>query len=335
LLTPSEDKKEEDGLMKALEQAIANRVSTKVHAQTIIVRVVKTLRKDKMLYFMFLIPLVYLLFFKYWPMYGVVLAFKKFRIDKGILGSPWVGFDHFSKFLSDPYSYKLIRNTVLLRLFYLSVGFPAPIVLALLLNELTHERFKRFVQTASYLPHFLSLVIAMGMVVNFLSARGLINQLIESFGSEPKNWLMLPEWFRTIYIVSGIWQHAGWSSIIYLAALTAINPMLYEAALVDGANRLQRLFHVTIPGIMPTVIIMFILRVGQIMTVGWQKVFLLYTGATYETADVLGTYIYRRGIQGADFGFATAVGLFQAVVGLVFLIASNALARRASETSLW
>jgi putative aldouronate transport system permease protein len=224
---------------------------------------------------------------------------------------------------------------VLLRLFYLSVGFPAPIVLALLLNELTHERFKRFVQTASYLPHFLSLVIAMGMVVNFLSARGLINQLIESFGSEPKNWLMLPEWFRTIYIVSGIWQHAGWSSIIYLAALTAINPMLYEAALVDGANRLQRLFHVTIPGIMPTVIIMFILRVGQIMTVGWQKVFLLYTGATYETADVLGTYIYRRGIQGADFGFATAVGLFQAVVGLVFLIASNALARRASETSLW
>ena len=298
-------------------------------------RIARAWQKDKQLYILFLLPLIFFVLFKYAPMYGVLLAFKKFRVDRGILGSPWVGLDHFRKFLSDPYAYRLIQNTVVLRLYLLAVGFPAPIVLALLLNELTHERFKRFVQSASYIPHFLSLVVAMGMVINFLSTDGLVNQLVEGLGREPKNWLMLSEWFRPIYVLSGIWQHAGWASIIYLAALTAVDPLLYEAALVDGANRFQRLQHITIPGIMPTVIIMFILRVGQIMTVGWQKVLLLYTGATYETADVLGTYIYRRGIQGADFGFATAVGLFQAVVGGVFLIAANALARRMSETSLW
>jgi len=303
--------------------------------KTIVERIVKAYHRDKFLYLMLLIPFLYFLIFHYVPMYGLLMAFKKFRVDKGILGSPWVGFEYFRKFLSDPYSYKLIRNTVLLRLYQLAVGFPAPIILALLLNELPHERFKRFVQTSSYLPHFLSLVVATGMVINFLSTDGLINQVIEALGGEPKNWLMLPQWFRTIYVVSGIWQHAGWSSIIYLAALTAIDPALYEAALVDGANRLQRLLHVTIPGIMPTVVIMFILRVGRIMTVGWQKVLLLYTGATYETADVLGTYIYRRGIERADFGYATAVGLFQAVVGVVFIVATNALARRLSETSLW
>lgn len=298
-------------------------------------RVVTVLWRDRALYVMMVVPLTYLLIMRYWPMYGVLLAFKDFKIAKGILGSPWVGFKHFEKFLTGSYSYTLIRNTVVLRLLQITVGFPAPIVLALLLNELRNERFKRFVQTSSYLPHFISLMVVCGMVSNFLSMDGIFNRFVQLFGIEPRNWLVQPEWFRPIYILSGIWQHAGWASIIYLAALMDIDPTLYEAALVDGASRWQRLIYITIPGIIPTVIVMLLLRLGTIMTIGWQKVLLLYTGATYETADVLGTYIYRRGILGADWAFATAVGVFQSVVGLLFVVGSNALSRRVSETSLW
>jgi len=284
---------------------------------------------------MMLLPAVYFIVFSYIPMYGVTLAFKRFDIGKGILGSPWVGFTYFEEFFRNSYSYKLIYNTVMLRIWHLAFGFPAPIVLALLLNEIRHERFKRLVQTSSYLPHFVSLVVACAMVVSFLSSGGIVNQIVKALGGEPRPWLQMPQYFRPIWLISGIWQDAGWTSVIYLAALTAISPELYEAALVDGANRWQRLRHITIPGIMPTVTIMFLLRVGQLLTIDFQKVLLLYTPATYETADILGTYIYRRGILGADFSFATAVGLFQALVGLVFIVGSNWAAKRLGQAGLW
>jgi len=242
---------------------------------------------------------------------------------------------YFKEFLSNPYSYKLVRNTVILRVYQLFYGLPAPVILALLLNELRNGKFKRFVQTASYLPHFISLVVVCGMIVNFVATDGVVNEIVKFFGGKPFPWLMAPEWFRTIEIVSRIWQGTGWTSIIYLAALTAIGPQLYEAAVIDGANRWQRMIHITIPGIAPTIIIMLLFRMGSLLTVGYQKILLLYTGATYETADVLGTYIYRRGLLGADFSYATAVGVFQSVVGLVFIVGSNWIAKRVSETSLW
>lgn len=300
-----------------------------------LVRLTNALRRDRYLYFIMVLPLAYFVVFQYVPMYGVTLAFKDFDFTKGILNSPWVGLKHLRAFLSNPYSFKLIWNTVALRLWILAIGFPAPIVLALLLNEVRNVGFKRFVQTSSYLPHFISLVVACGMVVTFVASDGPVNRVVEFFGGTRYPWLQRAEWFRPIYVLSGIWQGAGWSSVIYLAALTAINPELYEAAVMDGANRWQRVRYITLPGIAPTVTVMFLLNMGQMLNVGYQKVLLLYTGATYETADVLGTYIYRRGIISADYGFATAVGLFQSLVGLAFIVGSNALAKRLSETSLW
>ena len=301
----------------------------------IVQRITIVLRRDRYLYLMASLPLVYFVVFHYVPMYGITLAFKEFDISKGIAGSPWVGLQYFREFLSNPYSFKLIRNTVLLRLGQLAFGFPCPIILAVLLNELRHERFKRFVQTSSYLPHFISVVVVCGMIVSFLASDGAINAVVKFFGGQPRPWLQFAQWFRPIYIISEIWQQTGWSSVIYLAALTAINPELYEAAVIDGAGRWQRMWHITLPGIAPTVTIMFLLNMGQMLNVGYQKVLLLYSGATYETADVLGTYIYRRGITGADYGFATAVGLFQSLVGLVFVVGSNWVAKRLGDTSLW
>lgn len=298
-------------------------------------RLIRIAIRDRYLYLMMLPPALYFLVFAYIPMYGLTLAFKDFDISKGIMGSPWVGLKYFEEFFRNPYSYKLIYNTIMLRIWHLAFGFPAPIVLALLLNEIRRDWFKRVVQTASYLPHFISLVVVCSMVVSFLSSDGILNQLVKALGGKPQPWLQLPQYFRPIWLISGIWQDAGWASVIYLAALTAISPELYEAAVVDGANRWQRIRHITIPGIMPTVTIMFLLRVGQLLAVDFQKVLLLYTPTTYETADILGTYIYRRGIIGADFSFATAVGLFQALVGLVFIIGSNWLAKKLGQVGLW
>jgi putative aldouronate transport system permease protein len=303
--------------------------------ETIVYRFVRVLNRDKYLYLIFALPFLYFLIFHYVPMYGIVLAFKDFDVSKGILDSPWVGLKHFQEFFSNPYSYKLIWNTVILRLWHLCFGFPMPIILALLLNELTHEKFKRLVQSSTYLPHFISLVVVCGMIVSFLSTDGIVNNIVRFFGGKPFPWIMAPEWFRPIYILSGIWQEAGWTSVIYLAALTAINLELYEAAAIDGANRLQRLIHITVPGILPTIMVMLLLRIGQFLAMDYQKVLLLYTGATYETADILGTYIYRRGILGADFSFATAVGLFQSLVGLIFITITNWISKRTTETSLW
>jgi len=298
-------------------------------------RLVRIFQRDKYLYLMVLLPLAYFVVFHYIPLYGITLAFKDFDISQGIMGSPWVGLKYFEEFFSNPYSWLVIRNTVVLRLWQLAIGFPAPIILALFLNELRTERFKRIVQTSSYLPHFISLVVVSGMVISFLASDGPINNLIKSLGGQTVPWMQRPEYFAPIFTFSGIWQNAGWATVIYLAALTGINPELVEAAVIDGAGRWQRLLHITLPGIAPVVTIMFLLRIGQLLTVDYQMILLLYSPAIYETADVLGTYIYRRGIIGADFSFATAVGLFQAVVGLVFIVGANWIAKRVGGTSLW
>lgn len=311
------------------------RRSSEVPKATFSTRFARTMQRDKYLYLMALLPLSYFILFHYVPLYGLTLAFKDFNIGAGIAGSPWVGFKYFEEFFGNSYSLVLIRNTLVLRLWHLVIGFPAPILLALLLNELRAQRFKRIVQTSSYLPHFISLVVVAGMVINFVAYNGPINRVIEQLGGTAQPWLQLPQWFAPIFTFSGIWQNAGWASVIYLAALTGISQDQVESAVIDGAGRWQRLRHITLPGIAPTVTIMFLLRIGQMLTMDYQMILLLYSPAIYETADVLGTYIYRRGILGADFSYATAVGLFQSGVGFFFIVISNWFAKRFGETSLW
>lgn len=297
--------------------------------------IVKQIKKNRYLYLIMLIPLIYYIIFHYLPMYGVIVAFKDYNIVKGIMASDWVGFKHFQKFITDSYFWKLVRNTLLLNVYGLVWGFPLPIILAILLNELSHNKLKRIIQTVSYLPHFISTVVVCGMVVNFLSTDGLINGIIQAFGGEKIQFLMYPEYFRTIFTSTGIWQSMGWNSIIYLAALTAVDQEVVEAALIDGANRFQRIRHVTIPAIMPTISIMLIMNLGKLMNLGYEKILLLYNGSTYETADVISTYVYRRGILANDLSYATAVGLFQSVVGIILLVSANKISKKLSENSLW
>lgn len=296
---------------------------------------IKRMKKSKYLYVLFSVPLLYYIIFHYLPMYGVLISFQNYNIVKGITGSTWVGFKHFEKFLFDPYFWKLVRNTLLINIYGLIWGFPAPIILAILLNEVKKDKFKKIIQNISYLPHFISTVVVCGMIVNFLSSDGIANQILKMFGGESKQFLMMPEYFRTIFITSGIWESMGWNSIIYLAALTTIDEEIVEAALIDGANRWHRIINITLPSIAPTISIMLIMNLGRLMNLGYEKIMLLYNGSTYETADVISTYVYRRGILGNDFSYATAVGLFQAVIGLILIISANTISRKISETSLW
>ncbi|MEK3725332.1 ABC transporter permease [Paenibacillus sp. FSL H8-0034] len=293
------------------------------------------MKRSRYLYLIFFLPFCYYVCFHYWPMYGIIIAFKDYNIVKGITESPWVGLTHFKKFLNEEYFWKLVRNTLLINIYELFWAFPAPIILALLLNELKSKALKKFAQSVSYLPHFISTVVVCGMIVNFLTLDGLVNQLITWFGLAPIQFLMKPEWFRTIFISSGIWQSIGWGSIIYLAALTAVDEELYDAAKIDGANRWKQLIHITLPEISPTISIMLILNIGRLMSIGYDKIILLYNGSTYETADVISTYVYRRGLLGSDFSYATAVELFQAVIGLVLLVSANRISKRISQTGLW
>lgn len=295
----------------------------------------KRIKKSKYMYLIIAVPMLYYILFHYLPMYGVLVAFKDYNIVKGIFKSPWVGTKYFQKFLFDPYFWKLVRNTLLLNIYGLLWGFPIPIVLALLLNEVRAGKYKRVIQTVSYLPHFISTVVVCGMVVNFLTSDGLINQLVLKFGGERIMFLMEPGWFRTIFTATGIWQSAGWTSIIYLAALTSVDQEVVEAAMIDGANRFQRIKHVTLPAITPTISTMLIMQLGRLMNLGYEKVLLLYNGSTYETADVISTYVYRRGILNNDFSYATAVGLFQSVIGIFLLVTSNTVSKKISDTGLW
>lgn len=316
---------------------VKNRAAPSVATVKLQSKFFKGIRRSAWLYLIFALPFLYYIIFHYAPLYGIVLAFKDFQIMKGIMGSPWAGMKHINKFLFDPYFWILVRNTLLISIYGLIWGFPIPILLAICLNEIRHRKYKKFVQNVSYLPHFISTVVVCGMIVNIMGTDGLFDQLIKLFGAAPQKWLMGPEYFRTIYIASGVWQSAGWTSIIYLAALSMVDPELYDAALIDGANRGQRIWYITLPAIMPTVSILFLMNLGRIMTVGYEKILLLYNGATYETADIISTYVYRRGILQADFSYSTAVGLFQMVISLILIVSSNQISRKISdsETSLW
>ncbi|MDR6879369.1 putative aldouronate transport system permease protein [Bacillus sp. 3255] len=299
------------------------------------ITIMSDLRRNKLLYLMVLPVIAYYVIFDYGPMYGLQIAFKDFSPGAGIWGSPWVGFDHFIEFFQSYYFWRIIRNTLLINVYELIFGFPAPIILALLLNELRKQAFKRIVQTITYLPHFISVVVIVGMLVDFLARDGVVNQLLSLLNVTSKSYLSEPEWFRFIYISSGIWQQVGWGSIIYLAALSAIDPSLYEAAKVDGASRWKQVIHISIPGIMPTIIILFILKMGSMMSVGSEKILLMYNPLTYDTADVISTFVYRKGILEASYSYTTAVGLFNAVIAFTLLIISNNLSKRVSETKLW
>ncbi len=280
-------------------------------------------------------PFAYFVIFNYAPMAGNIMAFQEYSIVKGIWRSPWVGAKYFEQFLLDPYFWKVVRNTLMLNLYSLIFYFPAPIIFAILLNELRSNKFKSLVQTITYIPHFLSTAIIAGMIVNFLSISGLINQLVVHLGGEAKTFLAMPEWFRTIYVSSEVWQGMGWSSIIYLAALASIDPGLYEAATIDGANRWHKIRHISLPGISTVTTILLLLFIGHMMSVGFEKIILLYSGPTYETADVVQTFVYRRGLIDADFSFAAAVGVFQSVISLALIIGANQVAGKMQGARLF
>lgn len=294
------------------------------------------LKRDRTYVLLFAPVLLYYILFKYVPMFGIVISFMDYNLFKGISGSPWVGLKYYRQFFENRDALVIIKNTVLLGGYKLLFGFPAPIILALLLNELRSKLYKRFVQTVSYAPYFLSTVVVSSMMVMFLSpSTGLINRAIGWLGFPAVAFLQKPEWFRTIYVSSEIWQQVGWGSILYLAAMTAIDPQLYEAAKMDGAGRWKQTWHVTLPGIAPAIVIMFILQIGHVLEIGFEKVFLLSNAATYDTSDIISTYVYRTGILQGGFSYATAIDLFMGVIGFLLVYASNQISRRLGDTSLW
>lgn len=296
----------------------------------------KKLKRDRMLILLVLPVVIHYLVFIYYPMYGNIIAFKKYSPVLGIAGSRWVGFRYFIQFFKSPYFFRVLRNTLLTSVFSILWGFPIPIIFALMTNDLKNGLYKRLVQAVSYIPYFISTVVVCGMLVNFLSpTSGIVNELLAVFGIQPVNFLMEPSWFRTIFISSGIWQGFGWSAIVYLAALSGVNGELYEAARVDGAGKLRQIIHVSIPCIMPTVIVTFIMQLGTLMSVGYEKIILLYNPVTLETADVISSYVYRTGLVEGNYSFGAAVGLFNSVINLILVFAANRISRKVSDTSLW
>lgn len=295
----------------------------------------KEIKRYKTIYIMLIPVALYYLIFHYGPMYGLVISFKDFSPRLGVIGSEWVGLKHFQSFFSSYYAWRVIRNTFLISVLDIALGFPAPILLALLLNEIRKKFFKRTIQTITYLPHFISMVVICGILKDFLGRDGAINDILNFLGFARDNYLQNPDLFRGIYVGSGIWQGVGYGSIIYLAAISGIDQALYEAATIDGAGRFKKIFHVTIPGILPTIIILFILRVGNTMTVGFEKIMLLYSPVTYETADVISTFVYRMGLEQMKFSYSAAIGLFNSVINFILLLAANKISKRFSETSLW
>lgn len=297
---------------------------------------VSSLRRNAFLYGLLVVPVLVTLIYRYLPMFGIVVAFTDFKISKGFFGSPWVGLKWFEKVFSGHNFWPLMRNTLVLSGLTLLFAFPAPIILALSINESVFGPYKRVVQTASYMPHFISTVVAVGIVGQLLNpSTGIVNRFLGSLGVEPVMFMVSTFWFRPIYIGLIIWQGTGFSSIIYLAALTAIDPQLYDAAHIDGAGRWGRIRHIVLPGIAPTIVILLILQIGGILNVGFEQVLLLYHPLTYEVADVIDTFVYRRGLISFDISFATAVGLFKSVVGTILIVLANRFSRLISENSLW
>ena len=294
----------------------------------------KDMRRNWALYLVVLPVIAYFFVFHYMPMYGALIAFQDYRPSRGF-GVDWVGFKHFSRFFKNPFLYRLIRNTLMINVLELVFGFPAPIVLALILNEMKNSKFKTLAQTAMYLPNFISSVIICGLIVNFCLTDGLFNDIIVALGGKRVSLLQTTKYYRGIYVGSGIWQTVGWGTIIYVAALAGVDHELYDAASVDGAGKWKQTIHVTIPGIAPTVITMLILRMGSMLSVGHERTMLLYNEAIYEVSDVISTYVYRQGMVSNQYSYSTAVNMFSQAVNIILLFTANKISRKVSETSLW
>lgn len=296
----------------------------------------KDIRQDKLLYLMMLLPIAIYILFIYKPMLGLQIAFKDYNVFQGIEDSPWIGFENFKTYFTSPFFTRTLKNTIMLSLYNMIFSFPAPIILALMFNEVRNTNLKKFVQTCTYIPHFISVVIVASLVTSFLSpTSGIINTLISAFGGEKVYFLTKPEYFRAIYTIMGIWQGTGFNSIVYLSVITAIDSSLYEAAMLDGANKWNQITHVTLPSILPTIVMMFIMRLGNTLNVGYESILLLYQPSTYETADTIGTYVYRIGLENSQYSLATAVGLVNGIVGLILVVLSNKLSKHVTEYGLW
>ncbi|ACS99856.1 ABC transporter permease [Paenibacillus sp. JDR-2] len=299
-------------------------------------RLFKKIARRYDLYLMLLLPIAWYLLFQYGPLYGLQIAFKDFNPAKGIVGSKWVGFEHFTRFFDSYYFWRLLWNTISINLFSLLIAFPIPIVLALIIQELPNRGFSKWLQNITYLPHFISIVVIVGMLQLFLSPKsGPVNGLIEAFGGTPIRFLEEAAWFKPIFISSNIWQNMGWQSIMYIAALIGINPQLYEAAKMDGASRLRRIWHISLPGIVPVIVILLILDIGHFMNIGFEKVLLMQNSMNIEASDVISTFVYTTGILKGEYSYTAAIGLFNAVINLALLLFVNRFARKLSETSLW
>lgn len=298
-------------------------------------RLKEDLYKNRAIYIMLLPVIIYLLIFNYLPMYGIIIAFKDFKPRLGILQSPWVGLEHFKDFFSSIYFIRTLSNTLILSGLNLLFGFGAPILFALLLNEVKNLRFKKLIQTITYLPHFITTVIIASLIISFTNSEGFITIAVNAITGHTGSLIGDKNFFRVIFVASDIWQGFGWGSIIYLAAMAGINTELYEAARIDGANKLRQVWHVTLPGIRPTIIIMLILAIGGVMNIGWEKVFLLQTPLTYETSDIISTFVYRKGFEDMNFSYSSAVGLFNSVINLILLVSANKFSKKVNETSLW
>lgn len=300
-------------------------------------RLIRNVVQYRWIYLMMLPGIAYFLVFKYGPMYGLLIAFKDFQFTKGILGSPSVGFKHFLTMFHSSSFFNILRNTVLIQVYKLAFTFFAPVILSLMLNEVRHTRFKKVLQTIVYLPHFLSWVIVGGIFLTLLGPRGDLNAALALLGLPTPNWMMEPRYFRSIVVLSSLWKEAGWGTIIYLAAMSAIDPSLYEAATVDGTRKLQSIRYITLPSLVPVMIMLFILQIGHLLEAGFEQIFVLYNPMVYEVGDVFSTYIYRIGLQGMQFSYTTAIGIFESLIGFLLVLGSNRLTNRLSngEFGLW
>ena len=315
--------------------------TTKIHRRDLVKKktlgqqLVRDFHMHKYKYLLIIPVLIFLILFHYKPMYGIVIAFQRFRASAGIENSPWVGLDNFVRFFNDVYFWRVLKNTFSISLLTLLFSFPAPIILALLLNEIKVPWFKKTVQTITYMPHFIALVVVCGLISTFCQTNGVFNDIAAFFGGERTNLLAQKELFYPIYILSGVWQSIGWNSIIYLAALSGIDQEQYEAAKLDGAGIIRQMISITLPGLMPTASMLLVLNLGNILNVGFEKILLLYQPLTYEVADVISTYIYRKGLLDADFSFSTAIGLFNSVINIIFLIIANKISKKAGQNGLF
>lgn len=299
-------------------------------------RLIENIVAHPYLYIMFLPVLAYYVIFHYWPMYGIIIAFKDYKPMLGIFGSQWVGLAQFREFINSPYLLRLVKNTLGINLGMLIFAFPLPIIFALILNECKSIAFRKVVQTVTYMPHFVSSVVVCSLILIFCRGNGMITMILHNFfGLPAKNMFAVPKYFKTLYICMNIWQELGWESIIFFAALTSIDAALYEAATVDGAGRWKQMWHVTLPGIVPTIMILLIMRIGSMMSLGWDRIYLLYNQMIYETADVISTYVYRMGMTRMQYSYSTAVGLMNSVINIILLVSANIVSNKLTESSLW